>query len=334
MQRWGGWNSPLIIMHIYNFSGALNYVNACPNQPEPSKVFCADHCKCAESRGVPTSLKEFTKYSKGMWIRTSRIPYCIMLLSSMLECTENPNWMKNYPLKTAAADCQGKSCIHAKLFPIGKSTSLRNALSVFGMEFSINGPETNPAAVVDQAAITTLPLGTYLLLISTFCLSVCGSFMNFLEALLYLLNRSWWQHFTLHYSTTYTALHYSTLAPLHSTSLDIFLPWLYFTLLDSTLLYIGSTSFYLTLHYTTMAPLRSTWLYHGSTSLYLPLHSSTMALLHSTWLYIILLWLYFTAHYSIHYSTMVLLHCTWLYITQHWLFFTLLHSTYFYHGST
>ena len=74
------------------------------------------------------------------------------------------------------------------LSPIGKSTSLRNALSVFGMESSINGPETNPAAVVDQAAITTLPLGMYLFLIPAACISVVVSGIS--QVLLYLLNRS------------------------------------------------------------------------------------------------------------------------------------------------
>ena len=70
---------------------------------------------------------------------------------------------------------------------IGKSTSLRNALSVFGMESSINGLETNPASVVDQAAITTLPLGMYLFLIPS-CMSVVASGIS--QVLLYLLNRS------------------------------------------------------------------------------------------------------------------------------------------------
>ena len=51
-----------------SFSGALNYVNACPNQPEPGRVFCADHCQSAESKSVPTTLKEFTKYSKGICV--------------------------------------------------------------------------------------------------------------------------------------------------------------------------------------------------------------------------------------------------------------------------
>ena len=71
-------------MTVASFSGALNYVNACPNQPEPGRVFCADHCQSAESKSVPTSLKEFTMYSKGMCVWTSKIKYCfIMLLSSL-----------------------------------------------------------------------------------------------------------------------------------------------------------------------------------------------------------------------------------------------------------
>ena len=71
-------------MTVASFSGALNYVNACPNQPEPGRVFCADHCQSAESKSVPTSLKEFTKYSKGMCVWTSRIKYCFIILLSSL----------------------------------------------------------------------------------------------------------------------------------------------------------------------------------------------------------------------------------------------------------
>ena len=84
------------------------------------------------------------------------------------------------------------------------------------------------------------------------------------------------------------------MALLHSTSLYITLPWLYFSLLASTLLYHGSTSLYLT---------RSTLLYYGSTSLNLTLPSPYFILLDSTLLY----------HgstsfcFSLHYSTMALL---------------------------
>ena len=43
---------------------------------------------------------------------------------------------------------------------LGKSTSLRNALSLFGGEEKhILGPDTPPAAVVYRAAHTTIPLG-------------------------------------------------------------------------------------------------------------------------------------------------------------------------------
>ena len=161
-------------------------------------------------------------------------------------------------------------------------------------------------------------------------------------------------HTSLYYDSTYStslldSSHYSTMALLHSTLL--YLPWLYFTLLDSTLLlwlYLGL--------------LHSTLLYHGSTTIYLTLHYSTMVLLHSTWtlllcplldstrlytlldslpwlyftllrLYITLPWLYFTLLDSLHYSTMALLHSTRLYIhsTMALFYFTLLwlyiHST-------
>ena len=46
---------------------------------------------------------------------------------------------------------------------IGKSTSLRNALSLFGAHVTqINGPDSTPAAVVGQATVTTVPVGMYL----------------------------------------------------------------------------------------------------------------------------------------------------------------------------
>ena len=47
------------------------------------------------------------------------------------------------------------------LFPflLGKSTSLRNALSFFGGEGNIMGPDTPPAAIVYRAAHTTIPIG-------------------------------------------------------------------------------------------------------------------------------------------------------------------------------
>lgn len=43
---------------------------------------------------------------------------------------------------------------------LGKSTSLRNALSIFGAhETRITGPDTPAAAIISQAATSTIPLG-------------------------------------------------------------------------------------------------------------------------------------------------------------------------------
>ena len=42
----------------------------------------------------------------------------------------------------------------------GKSSSLRNSLSVFGAETKhIHGADTAPAAIVNKATSTTIPLG-------------------------------------------------------------------------------------------------------------------------------------------------------------------------------
>ena len=60
-------------MTVSGFSGALKYVSACPNQPEVGKVFCSEHCQCASTQGVPTSLQEFIKYSKGRNIKNNSL---------------------------------------------------------------------------------------------------------------------------------------------------------------------------------------------------------------------------------------------------------------------
>ena len=103
----------------------------------------------------------------------------------------------------------------------------------------------------------------------------------------------------------YFTLHYCTMAKLHSTSLYITLPWIYLTLHDSTILYHGYYFTVLHLHY------------HGSTSLYLTLRCSELP-----WLYLTLLGSTLpyhgstSLHLTLHYSTMTLLysilHSTWL----------------------
>ena len=141
-----------------------------------------------------------------------------------------------------------------------------------------------------------------------------------------LLN-STWLYILYHGSTPiYFTLHYSTMAPLQSTSLYI------------TLHYLLYSSLYLTLYYSTMDLLHSTSLY-----LTLPWLYITLTWLYSrAWLYIFLPWLYFTLldstllyhsstsiYVTPNYFSMALLHSTWLYITLPWLYFTPLDSTLF-----
>ena len=60
-------------------------------------------------------------------------------------------------------------CLYACINILGKSTSLRNALSLFGAhEVNICGPDTPAAAIVSQAAATTVPLGENHLLYKVF----------------------------------------------------------------------------------------------------------------------------------------------------------------------
>ena len=120
------------------------------------------------------------------------------------------------------------------------------------------------------------------------------------------LHSTWLLYITLYHM----ALHYSTMALLHSTSLCISLPLFYFSLLHSTMALFHT----IRLGVTTIL-LYSTLLYHSSASFYLTLHYSTLALLQSTWLYISLTLLYF-----------FLLHSTLLY--HAWLYFALLDSAY------
>ena len=47
---------------IQGFNGGLNYVNCCPNEPEPGKALCDKHCVEAEKRGIPCGLKDYSQY--------------------------------------------------------------------------------------------------------------------------------------------------------------------------------------------------------------------------------------------------------------------------------
>ena len=56
---------------LSGFSGQLNYVAACPNQPENKEAFCEEHKEKAKSLGIPTTLGDYVKYkrkgSKGLF---------------------------------------------------------------------------------------------------------------------------------------------------------------------------------------------------------------------------------------------------------------------------
>ena len=44
---------------VAGFSGQLDYVDTCPNQPESVKAFCAFHCHEAMKNEIPTDLQRF-----------------------------------------------------------------------------------------------------------------------------------------------------------------------------------------------------------------------------------------------------------------------------------
>lgn len=48
-------NSPVAIR--------LSLPNVCPEEPKPSKAFCARHCTIVEENGIPSKLKDFLAFS-------------------------------------------------------------------------------------------------------------------------------------------------------------------------------------------------------------------------------------------------------------------------------
>ena len=48
---------------VSGFSGALQYVDSCPNEPSAGMAFCDEHCKAADEEGIPCRLREFLRYS-------------------------------------------------------------------------------------------------------------------------------------------------------------------------------------------------------------------------------------------------------------------------------
>ena len=127
-----------------------------------------------------------------------------------------------------------------------------------------------------------------------------------------------------------------------SLCLQIFLPWLHFTMLYSVSLLHDSTSLYLIIHYSTMVLIHFTSFYclqyyHGSSSLYTWLYWSTIPLLHfiafhngSSSLHLNLPYfnkILLHSTWNLHYSTMSLLHSTSLYFTLLLYTMTVLHNT-------
>ena len=48
---------------VSGFEGKLKYVDSCPNEPQPNKAFCHQHCEEAAAKGIPSGLKEFKSYN-------------------------------------------------------------------------------------------------------------------------------------------------------------------------------------------------------------------------------------------------------------------------------
>ena len=49
---------------ISGFSGQLNYVSTCPEQPEHGQAFCKEHLKTAKGLNIPMALKDYKEYKK------------------------------------------------------------------------------------------------------------------------------------------------------------------------------------------------------------------------------------------------------------------------------
>ena len=49
---------------ISGFTGQLQYVDACPNQPVSRKAFCEQHCTEATLNGIPIGLKEYVAFAQ------------------------------------------------------------------------------------------------------------------------------------------------------------------------------------------------------------------------------------------------------------------------------
>ena len=49
-------------MDIQGFQGECKYVDHCPNEPEPGKALCYQHCMEANEKGISCDLKDYVKF--------------------------------------------------------------------------------------------------------------------------------------------------------------------------------------------------------------------------------------------------------------------------------
>ena len=47
---------------VTGFSRRLRYVDTCPHEPMSGKAFCEAHCMEAETKSIPTKLRDYLRY--------------------------------------------------------------------------------------------------------------------------------------------------------------------------------------------------------------------------------------------------------------------------------
>ena len=87
-------------MQVKGFKGCLSYVDCCPNQPVPGKAFCAAHCTEAESKQLPTSIRE----QSGTNLIIIGVTYVLLLTTAASSGVHVES-----RTSTSAADCQGNN---------------------------------------------------------------------------------------------------------------------------------------------------------------------------------------------------------------------------------
>ena len=75
----------------------LNLPPVCTAQPAPRKAFCDEHCKEMEEHNIPTTLKEFISYCKGMCLRREILINKLGLFrANCINCEEQLHFGFNY----------------------------------------------------------------------------------------------------------------------------------------------------------------------------------------------------------------------------------------------